>query len=68
MLTVAKPNANRLDIELSGTLTADSMEAALSKMIEQADDITDGKMMYRITDFEMPTMGALAVELQASYS
>jgi hypothetical protein len=64
MLNVSKPSANRLDIELSGTLDADAMSSALDQLIEESEDITKGRMLYRITDFEMPTMGALGVELQ----
>lgn len=64
MLTITKPSPNRLDIELSGVLNADAMREGLDKLIEASADITDGKMLYRIPDFEMPTMGALAVEFQ----
>lgn len=64
MLKVSKPTADRLDIELAGLLNAESMDKALTSLIEQSQDITDGKMLYTISDFEMPTLGALAVELQ----
>jgi hypothetical protein len=64
MFNISKPSANRLDIELSGTLNAETMRTALDQLLENADDITNGRMLYRINDFEMPTMGALAVELQ----
>lgn len=64
MLTVTKPSANRLDLELSGTLNADQMRAALDSLIEQSQGITQGKMFYKVLDFDMPTMGALAVEFQ----
>lgn len=63
MLSVSKPSANRVDIELSGTLDADAMRAALDRLIEQSQGVTNGKMLYRIADFEMPTLGAMAVEL-----
>jgi hypothetical protein len=64
MLTVSKPSADRLDIELSGNLNAETMRAALDQILEKSEGISEGKMLYRITDFEMPTMGALVVELQ----
>ncbi|MFK7878253.1 STAS/SEC14 domain-containing protein [Roseobacter sp.] len=64
MLTITKPSANRLDLELSGTLNADQMRRALDSLIEQSQDITQGKMLYKVLNFDMPTMGALAVEFQ----
>jgi hypothetical protein len=63
MLNVSKISANRLDIELSGALDADAMRSALDNLVEKSEGVTDGKMLYRISDFEMPTLGAMAVEL-----
>ena len=63
MLNVSKPSANRLDIELSGALDAEQMQVSLDQLIEEAEGITHGKMLYRIFDFEMPTLGAMAVEI-----
>ncbi|MFT5064490.1 MAG: hypothetical protein ACJAXK_000591 [Yoonia sp.] len=64
MLNVSKPSANRVNIELSGALDAEAMRSALDHLIEQSEGITHGKMLYTISDFEMPTLGAMAVELQ----
>lgn len=64
MLKVTKPFSDRLNIELSGVLTADTMREGLESIIEKSADITNGKMLYTIPDFEMPTLGALAVEFQ----
>lgn len=63
MLNVSKLSANRLDIELSGALDADAMRSALDNLVEKSEGVTDGRMLYRISDFEMPTLGAMAVEL-----
>lgn len=64
MLRISKPSADRLDLELSGDLDREAMQAGLDDLIEQSMDITHGKMHYKVLDFEMPTMGALAVELR----
>lgn len=64
MLRVTKPSPNRVDIELSGTLDADAMRAALDDLIAKSEDVTNGKMLYTITDFSMPSLGAIGVELQ----
>ena len=64
MLNVSKPSANRLDIELSGALDKEAMRSALDHLIEKSEGITNGRMLYKILDFEMPTLGAMAVEFQ----
>ena len=62
MLKVTKTSPNRVDIELDGELNSDQMRAALDELIEASHDVEHGLMLYRITDFEMPTVGAMAVE------
>ena len=64
MLNVSKPSANRLDIELSGALDTEAMRSALDHLIEKSEGITNGRMLYKILDFEMPTLGAMALEFQ----
>ena len=63
MLNISKPAENRLAIELTGTLDAEEMRSALDRLIEESGGITHGKMLYTVFDFEMPTLGAMAVEL-----
>lgn len=62
MLNISKPSKNRVDIELSGVLDANAMREGLDKLIEQSEDVSEGKMLYSISDFEFPTVGALAQE------
>ena len=64
MLTVEKVTEDRLDIELSGQLDAGQMNIGLDELLLASSDITAGKMLYTISDFEMPTLGALTIELQ----
>ena len=64
MLKVSKPAANRLDVELIGSLDADSMASALDELIEKSEGISNGVLLYKISGFEVPTLGALAVEFQ----
>lgn len=63
VLRILQRSTNRLDVELSGTLDKEMMRAGLNEIIEKSMDISDGKLLYVISDFEMPTIGALAVEL-----
>ena len=62
MLTISRPRADRLDITLSGSLDSDQMRTGLDQLTKEAASITHGKMLYTISDFEMPTLGAMAVE------
>ncbi len=64
MFTVTKPEANRLDIVLSGAPNASEMDAGLTALIKAAKDISGGKMLYRVDDLAMPSLSALAIELQ----
>jgi hypothetical protein len=64
MLKITKPSANRVDIELSGTLDAETMRVALDDLIAKSEGIAKGRMLYTVTDFSLPTLGALGVELQ----
>jgi hypothetical protein len=62
MFTVTPNGPNRVDIEFSGKLDEAAMEAALDELIEQTKDIEHGRMLYRIGDFKVPTLGAIKVE------
>ncbi len=63
MLKVTKNGKNRLDIEFSGKLDSNDMKIALNDMINYAEDIEHGRMFYRIQEFDVPTLGAMVVEL-----
>ncbi|GAA6207034.1 hypothetical protein NBRC116601_03270 [Cognatishimia sp. WU-CL00825] len=62
MLKITKKSPNRVDIELFGTLNTDDMRLGLDELIEVSADVNNGKMLYTITDFTMPTLGAIGVE------
>ena len=64
MLTVTQKGKNRLDLELSGKLDSDEMKIAMDEIINKSEGIEHGQMLYRIHDFNIPTMGALGVELR----
>ena len=62
MLTVTKPAPDRLDVVLEGTLDADKMRQALDDIVRLSADINEGRMLYTIRGFAMPTLGAIGVE------
>ena len=62
MLRITPNGANRLDLEIDGKIDADEMRAGLDALIEQSENFENGRMLYRIGDFDIPTFGALGVE------
>ncbi len=62
MFTVTPNGLNRVDIELGGKLDSDAMKVALDDLAEKTKDIKNGRMLYRVNDFQFPTLGAIAVE------
>ena len=63
MFKVSQRGDNRLDIELSGRLDSDEMKTALDDLVNKSDSIENGKMLYDIIEFSMPSMNAIAIEL-----
>ncbi|MGS4885945.1 hypothetical protein [Roseibium sp. MB-4] len=58
MLAIEKQEGDRVFVHLRGPLNADLMQAGLEDLIEAAEDLTNGTMLYVIDDFEWPTAGA----------
>lgn len=62
MLEVERTGDNRLDIALSGKLDSEAMRVALDALVSESEGIEHGRMLYRIEDFQIPTIAAIAVE------
>jgi len=62
MFKVIASGANRLDIEMSGKLDAESMTVALDELVSKSKNIENGKMLYVIIDFQLPTLSAIGIE------
>lgn len=63
MLKITKPAPNRVDVDLSGRLDADTMASGLDELLHLSQDVNNGVMLYRITSFAFPDLGAIAVEM-----
>ncbi|SFS19646.1 STAS/SEC14 domain-containing protein [Yoonia litorea] len=63
MFKITKKSDDRVDIDLSGQLDSDMMAKGLDELITQSEGVTNGKMLYRITSFAMPSFGAIGVEM-----
>ncbi|KPJ77842.1 MAG: hypothetical protein AMJ54_06650 [Deltaproteobacteria bacterium SG8_13] len=62
MFTVTPNGANRLDIQLSGKLNTEEMIIALDKLVRKSENIENGRMLYEIIDFHLPSLGAIVIE------
>ena len=62
MFKVMPNGINRLDIEMSGKLNAEDMKIALDELVRKSKNIENGKMLYEIIDFHLPSLGAMGVE------
>lgn len=63
MFRVTRVAPDRIDVILSGRLDSDAMRAALDDLLFKSEGINHGRMLYRIDEFDLPTLGAVAVEL-----
>ncbi len=63
MLTVSKPKANRVNLELNGGVDANIMTAGLEELFRLSEDVEKGTLLYTITDFDLPTLGAIGAEI-----
>ncbi len=63
MFKITKPAGNRVDIDLSGSIDADTMRAALDELVDASEGVVNGRMRYTITEFGLPTLGAIGIEI-----
>ncbi len=62
MFIVTQSAQNRLDIALSGKLNSEEMKIALDELEEKSKNIKNGTMLYDVVDFNLPSIGAIAIE------
>jgi hypothetical protein len=64
MLTVNVKEANIISIEINGDIDAETMESGLNRLLELCDDLEQVRLLYRITQFKMPSLAALGVKFK----
>ena len=62
MFKVIRKDTNRLDIELSGKLDAEGMVTALDELVAKSKDIENGRMLYDVVEFHLPSLDAIVIE------
>ena len=63
MFKLTRISDSRIDLEISGKIDADEMTAGLDRLLALSEGFVGGSMLYRIHDFDLPSLGAIAVEL-----
>ena len=63
MLTITKKGDNRVDIDLNGPIDAVNMRVGLDELIHASEGVENGRMLYTIPEFAMPTLAAMGVEM-----
>jgi hypothetical protein len=58
---IERVSNNRLDIEMSGKLDSEGMAQALDELVEKSAGIENGKMLYDVIDYQLPTLGAITL-------
>lgn len=53
---------DRLDIRMSGKLDSAGMNRALDELLEASRGIENGKMLYDVVDYHLPSLKAIAIE------
>ncbi|MGD2098404.1 MAG: STAS/SEC14 domain-containing protein [Desulfobacterales bacterium] len=62
MFKVIPNGVNRIDIQLSGKLSAEDMKIALDELADKSKHIENGKMLYEIINFHLPSLAAISIE------
>ena len=62
MFKVTQNGLNRLDIEMSGKLDSEAMKIALDELVSKSENIENGKMLYEVIDFHLPSLAAIGIE------
>lgn len=62
MFKVTQNGTNRLDIEMSGKMDTEEMKTALDELVSKSKTIENGKMLYDVIDFHLPSLGAIVIE------
>ncbi|MGI9365913.1 MAG: STAS/SEC14 domain-containing protein [Rhizobiaceae bacterium] len=64
MLEVYKVEDNMVGIKIDGEIDAQTMKDGLNKLVELTQNMKNGRMLYHISNFQMPTFAALGVEMR----
>jgi len=58
---VIQIGTNRLDIEMSESLNAEEMKVAQDELVSKWEHIENGKMLYDVVDYHLPSLSAIVI-------
>ena len=64
MIKIERVSEDRLDIEMSGKLDSEGMAKALDELVEKSEGIENGKMLYDVIEYKLPTIDAIILEFK----
>lgn len=62
MFNVQRVGDKRVDLTMSGRLDGGQMKTALDELTASCEGVTHGGMLCDVVDYQLPTLGAIAVE------
>lgn len=62
MVKIKRVGEDRLDIEMSGKLDTEMMAKVLDELVEKSECIENGKILYDVIDYQLPSLGAIILE------
>lgn len=63
MFKVERVGKNRLDIQMSGKLNSEDMVKALNELVEKCKGIKNGKLLFDVVDYHLPSFKAISIEM-----
>ena len=63
MLDIYIKEPNMIGLTLDGAIDSAMMEKGLDDLIELSENVENGSLFYKISNFEMPALSALGVQL-----
>ena len=63
MFKVKRSGESRVDLEIYGKLDGEAMGQLLDNLVNASTDLRHGRLLFRLDAFDLPTLGAFAVEL-----
>lgn len=63
MFRIHSPILNRLDIDINGKLDSTDMRLLIDDLDARSKPIAAGRLLMRVQEFDMPTLGAIGVEI-----
>jgi hypothetical protein len=62
MVVIERTGEHRLDISMAGKLDSEGMRKVLDELVQKCEGISQGKMLFDVVDYKLPTLSAITIE------